>query len=69
MLQGCDELHHSIDLMKSPSSSYFTQLSNLIKTFQIWSHAHRYTHVHIKQRHMAQVKGREEEEETPKNIA
>lgn len=42
MLQGCDELHYSTDLMKSPSSSYFTQLYNVIKTFQIRTHIHTY---------------------------
>lgn len=56
-----DELHHSTALMKSPSSSYFTQLHNLIKTASKYGHTHTcatlicaskhncvdaYTHIH-----------------------
>lgn len=58
--ESCDELHHSSDLMKSPSSSYFTQLHNLIKTSSKYGHTHTqtvkwncvdvYTHSHIKHR-------------------
>lgn len=41
----CDELHHSADLMKSPGSSYFIQLHNLIKTSSKHGHMDIYTHL------------------------
>ncbi len=44
---SCDELHHSTTLMKSPSSSYFTQLHNLIKTASKYGHTHIYPHSYM----------------------
>lgn len=54
---SCDELHYSTALMKSPSSSYFSQLHNLIKTSSKYGHTlirvskynsvDAYTHIHI----------------------
>lgn len=47
---SCDELHHSTDLMKSPSSSYFTQLHNLIRTSSKHGHTRIFTHSHVQPR-------------------
>lgn len=44
---SCDELHHSADLMKSPGSSYFIQLHNLIKTSSKHGHMDIYTHLYV----------------------
>jgi len=45
---GCDELYHFIDLMKLPSSSYFIQLRNLIKTSFKNRHIYMYMQSHLR---------------------